>query len=298
MRMPVWDKPRVIGCAENYPLHVALPRGCLEPAMDLLKANHIEAQVHDERSSGTAIEVAFTGTLRTDQEAAAAAIVKHDVGILSAPTAFGKTVIAAATIARRGVSTLVIVHRTELLKQWRARLAMFLDVDAKSIGAIGAGKFKPTGVIDIAVLQSLSRKEDVGDSLPQSSQASLDAGLPESHAVRATLAGGAATRRRLTPGAMHSDVRRQGHCATRTPAVVVIACIRTINNRFTAADLTFAALASPVLLPERGIAAYPVVDELPVTMREHVERLRDTQAGRFALRMYAQERWRRTADAA
>jgi len=71
-----------------------------------------------------------------------------------------------------------------------------------------------------------------------------------------------------------------------------------VNNRFTAADLTFAALASPVLLPEGGIAAYPAVDELPVTMREHVELLRDTQAGRFALRMYAQERWRRTADAA
>lgn len=133
MRMPVWDKPRVIGCAENYPLHVAPPRGCLEPAMDLLEANHIDAQVHDERSSGAAIDVAFTGTLRADQEGAAAAIVKHDVGILSAPTAFGKTVIAAAAIARRGVSTLVIVHRTELLKQWQARLAMFLDVDAKSI---------------------------------------------------------------------------------------------------------------------------------------------------------------------
>jgi superfamily II DNA or RNA helicase len=174
MRMPVWDKPRVIGCAENYPLHVALPRGCLAPAMDLLKANHIEAQVHDERSSGTAIEVAFTGTLRTDQEAAAAAIVKHDVGILSAPTAFGKTVIAAAAIARRGVSTLVIVHRTELLKQWQARLAMFLDVDAKSIGAIGAGKFKPTGVIDVAVLQSLSRKEDVGDILKSYGQVIVD----------------------------------------------------------------------------------------------------------------------------
>jgi len=70
------------------------------------------------------------------------------------------------------------------------------------------------------------------------------------------------------------------------------------GNRFTAADLTFAALASPVLLPERGIAAYPAVDELPAAMREHIERLRDTNAGRFALRMYAQERWRGAADAA
>ncbi len=71
-----------------------------------------------------------------------------------------------------------------------------------------------------------------------------------------------------------------------------------VDNRFTAADLTFAALASPVLLPDRGIAAYPTVDELPTAMREPVERLRDTQAGRFALRMYAQERWCTAADAA
>ena len=64
-----------------------------------------------------------------------------------------------------------------------------------------------------------------------------------------------------------------------------------LDNRFTAADLTFAALAAPVLLPERGIAAHPSVDELPDAMRKEVERLRDTRAGRFALRMYAQERW-------
>ena len=71
-----------------------------------------------------------------------------------------------------------------------------------------------------------------------------------------------------------------------------------VGNRFSAADLTFAALAAPVLLPERGIAAYPNVDELPSTMREVVEGLRDTQAGRFALRMYAHERWRRSVKPA
>lgn len=63
------------------------------------------------------------------------------------------------------------------------------------------------------------------------------------------------------------------------------------ESRFTAADLTFAALASPVLFPDRGIAAYPAVNELPSAMRETVENLRDTNAGRFALRMYALERW-------
>lgn len=69
------------------------------------------------------------------------------------------------------------------------------------------------------------------------------------------------------------------------------------EDRFTAADLTFAALAAPVLLPERGIAGYPAVDELPGAMRETVDQLRSTKAGAFALRMYARERWRPTPHA-
>ena len=77
--------------------------------------------------------------------------------MLCAPTAFGKTVTAAAIIARRGVNTLVLVHRTELLKQWQVRLAAFLDAGKDVIGVIGGGKNKPTGQIDIAVMQSLSR---------------------------------------------------------------------------------------------------------------------------------------------
>jgi glutathione S-transferase len=69
-----------------------------------------------------------------------------------------------------------------------------------------------------------------------------------------------------------------------------------VGERFTAADLTFAALASPVLLPALCGAAYPDVDEVPPTMREEVLRLRDTDAGRFALRLYSQERVRPPSD--
>ena len=76
--------------------------------------------------------------------------------MLCAPTAFGKTVTAAAMIARRGVNTLVLVHRTELLKQWQERLQAFLGVGKGVVGTIGGGKAKPTGRIDIAVMQSLS----------------------------------------------------------------------------------------------------------------------------------------------
>ena len=161
MRMSVWDKPRVIGCAENYPNHIALPRGCLDAAQDLLRDNGIHCDLRDERYEGEAIDVAFAGTLRIDQEAAVAAMLHYDVGVLCAPTAFGKTVTAAAMIAERGVNTLVLVHRTELLKQWQERLQSFLGVGKGVVGTIGGGKAKPTGKIDIAVMQSVSRQGEV-----------------------------------------------------------------------------------------------------------------------------------------
>lgn len=104
MRMSVWDKPRVIGCAENYPNHIALPRGCLDAAQDLLRDNGICCDLRDERYEGEAIDVAFAGTLRIDQEAAVAAMLHYDVGVLCAPTAFGKTVTAAAMVSSRSSS--------------------------------------------------------------------------------------------------------------------------------------------------------------------------------------------------
>ncbi len=161
MRMSVWDKPRVIGCAENYPQHIALPRGCLDAALSLLRDNGIACDLKDERFSGTSLAVAFVGTLRIDQETAVSAILQHDAGVLCAPTAFGKTVTAAAMVARRGVNTLVLVHRTELLKQWQERLQAFLGVGKGVVGTIGGGKARPTGRIDIAVMQSLSRQGEV-----------------------------------------------------------------------------------------------------------------------------------------
>ena len=116
MRLSVWDKPRVIGNAENYPAHIALPRGCLDAALALLKDNGIRCDLQDERYGGEPVDVGFVGTLRTDQAIAVSAMLQHEAGVLCAPTAFGKTVVAATIIARRGVNTLVLVHRTELLQ--------------------------------------------------------------------------------------------------------------------------------------------------------------------------------------
>jgi superfamily II DNA or RNA helicase len=161
MRLSVWDKPRVIGCAENFPQHIALPRGCLEPVQTLLQEQGISWELVDERQNGTPLELVFTGELRGDQEAAVDAMLRHDIGVLQAPTAFGKTVVAAAILARRGVNTLVLVHRAELLRQWQERLHTFLNVAPEAIGCIGGGKAKPTGQLDIAVMQSLVRKGEV-----------------------------------------------------------------------------------------------------------------------------------------
>ncbi|MGL6161959.1 TOTE conflict system archaeo-eukaryotic primase domain-containing protein [Microbulbifer sp.] len=160
MRLPVWNKPRIIGCAENYPQHIGLPRGSLDAVLDLLDEYDIRPEIQDERLSGHKMQAKFTGTLRKDQKAAVREMLKHETGVLCAPTAFGKTVTAAALIARRKVSTLILVHRTELLHQWQERLNSFLELSKGSLGAIGGGKRKPSGDIDIAVMQSLSRKDE------------------------------------------------------------------------------------------------------------------------------------------
>jgi len=174
IRLPVWNKPRIIGCAENYPQHIGLPRGCLETLLDLLQENNIRAELQDERLAGRRVTAKFTGTLRKDQKAAVREMLKYEVGVLCAPTAFGKTVTAAALIARRKVSTLILVHRTELQHQWQERLTGFLEIPKSGLGVIGGGKKKPSGKIDIAVMQSLSRREDLGELLDQYGQIIID----------------------------------------------------------------------------------------------------------------------------
>jgi hypothetical protein len=148
--MSVWDKPRVIGCAENFPQQFAIPRGCLEAATELMVSNGIRQVLIDERCPGTSIKARFEGSLRHNQHTAVDAMLRHECGVLCAPTAFGKTVTASALIAARGIHTLVLVHRAELLDQWVASLRTFLSVDGASMGSIGAGQSKPTGIIDVA----------------------------------------------------------------------------------------------------------------------------------------------------
>ena len=163
MRLPTYSKPRIISCAELHPHHVALPRGCLDEAMELIKANGAKPQFVDERQRGTALDVTFLGKLHGVQAGAVAALEPHDFGVLAATTGFGKTVVGARMIAARGLNTLVLVHRRQLVGQWRERLKTFLSMEDSSIGTIGGGKRKPSGRIDIALIQSLVRNGEVND---------------------------------------------------------------------------------------------------------------------------------------
>lgn len=163
MRLPTYDKPRIVACAEDHPHHIGLPRGCFDDLMDLLSDLKITPVVRDERFSGLPLRATFRGELRPEQRVAAEAMLAHDAGVLSATTAFGKTVIAAWLIAQRGVNALVLVHRRQLLDQWVERLAAFLDVPVPKVGQIGGGRDRANGLIDVALIQSLGRKGEVDD---------------------------------------------------------------------------------------------------------------------------------------
>ena len=165
MRFPTFGKPRIISCAELHPRHVGLPRGCLDEVVELIEAHGAKVEIQDHRASGDPLPAGmrFQGVLQGPQVKAFEALTSHENGVLAATTAFGKTVVAAALIALRARNALVLVHRRELLIQWTERLKTFLDIDPKHIGIIGGGRRKPTGVIDIALIQSLVRKGDVSD---------------------------------------------------------------------------------------------------------------------------------------
>lgn len=174
MRLSTYGKPRVITCAEDHPLHLALPRGCLDDVRRTLKDLGVRATLRDERCTGQPLELCFHGELRPEQMVAARALLAHETGVLAATTAFGKTVVAAWVIAQRGVGSLVLVHRQQLLDQWIERLSAFLGLPANAIGRIGGGRRRPNGRIDVALIQSLVDKGVVADQIADYGQLIVD----------------------------------------------------------------------------------------------------------------------------
>lgn len=171
MRFSTYDKPRIIACGEILPKHIALPRGCLQELTEFLENVNIKTEIQDERLCGYKIKAIFKGKLKNEQNIAYKSIIKNDFGILSAPTAFGKTVLATKIISKRKVSTLILVHRKQLAEQWKEKIKEFLDIDC---GIIGGGKNKPTDIVDIAIMQSLIKRDDIEEFLSNYGQLIVD----------------------------------------------------------------------------------------------------------------------------
>ncbi|MCC5912492.1 MAG: DEAD/DEAH box helicase family protein [Clostridiaceae bacterium] len=174
MRLPTFNKPRVIDCSENNDKLLGLPRGCLDKVKDILETNKVDVNIVDKRNKGIAIDVDFTGKLSEQQLKAAESLYANEQGVLSAATGFGKTVIASWLIGKRNTNTLIIVHRAQLMEQWKERLGTFLNIEGSDIGEVGGGKSKRTGIIDVAMMQSLVGKNNVQGFIKEYGQVIVD----------------------------------------------------------------------------------------------------------------------------
>src|SRR5690625_615289 len=180
-RLSVHNIPRKINCSEEDENYLVLPRGCLDKVKELLKEGSIDIVIDDQTNLGLELSIKFHGRLTVQQEDAVQQMLPYSTGILSASTGFGKTVVAASIIANRNVNTLVIVHRKQLMEQWKLQLAMFLNIAEKDIGLIGGGENTATGQIDIATMQTLNHRGMVKDIVTQYGQVIVD----ECHRVAA-----------------------------------------------------------------------------------------------------------------
>ncbi len=163
LRMPIFYKttPRIICCFEENEKFLILPRGCIEKIEEICKKSKVKLIVKDNREKGVEVNYKFNGKLTKKQETTMNKLLSYETGILCAITGFGKTVIGANIISKLKTNALILVHRNNLLEQWKERLAYFLGIDKKEIGQCGAGKENLNGKLDIASIQSLLKKDNM-----------------------------------------------------------------------------------------------------------------------------------------
>ena len=163
LRMPIFYEttPRIISCFEEVDKYLILPRGCIDKIKEICKKSKVKLIIKDIREKGIQTDYKFNGKLNKKQEKAKNQLLSNDIGVLSAGTGFGKTVISAKIISELKTNTLVIVNRNNLLEQWKEKLSYFLGIDKKEIGQIGGGKENLNGKLDIASFQSLYKRENL-----------------------------------------------------------------------------------------------------------------------------------------
>ena len=162
LRLSNHATPRFVRCYSEDLEHLYLPRGLTEQATRIVEEAGSRLEIADARSQPAPLELAFTGELDDVQAQAVGQLCKHELGVLEAPPGAGKTVMACALIARHRTPTLVLVDRKLLLAQWRDRLHAHLGIQA---GQIGGGRKRPTGTVDIAMLQTVTRGDPLEELL-------------------------------------------------------------------------------------------------------------------------------------
>ena len=178
LRLSTYQTPRIISCADIDDEYLALPRGCEDAVISLLREKGVPYRVEDKCYHGKPISVQFNGVLRENQQEAVNALASNNNGVLSATTAFGKTVTAIGLIAKHGINSLVLVHTKALLDQWVKALEQFLTINTipeenegkrkrkrrkplSSIGTLSSTGNKLHGIIDIALMQSCISDNEV-----------------------------------------------------------------------------------------------------------------------------------------
>lgn len=176
LRLSTYQTPRIISCADIDDEYLALPRGCEDAVIMLLREKGVPYQIEDKSNHGKPISVQFNDVLRDNQQEAVNVLASNNNGVLSATTAFGKTVTAIGLIAEHGVNTLVLVHTKALLDQWVKALEQFLTIDTipeenegrhkrrkplSPIGTLSSTGNKLHGIIDIALMQSCISDNEV-----------------------------------------------------------------------------------------------------------------------------------------
>lgn len=174
MRFQTYPESRFIFDGEVLPDSLLLPRGVLDQCVTIANEAGAHVNIRDVRPVFKKIKQKFTGELLPEQKVAIKKLTAHETGVLSAPPGSGKTVMACAIIAQRKTPTLILVHRQELLEQWKEQLSRFLGIPIIEVGVFSGTKKKPTGKIDIATILSLKQIEDQEDFFAPYGQIIID----------------------------------------------------------------------------------------------------------------------------